>query len=524
MRSRLRAMRAEGGVKIFVVFLLAFLWFLVFQFHSGVADPDAFYHIKMAQLLVEQGTVPDFPWLSEMSIFAYSFADQHILYHLLLAPFVRWGDPIAGAKVSQAVFAASSVVVLYGFLRWLKIPRAGLWVVLAATTAPWVFRMSLIKAPPVSLALLIAGIWLLLLGRYRWLAVVSFLYVWTYGGFMTLAGVGVLWVIVALLDRLRFIHTLRPWHAWFSSIGKDALRGLEAIVLGMGLGFLLHPYAPNHIGFLWTQVVEIGIQNLQHVVSVGGEWYPYVPKDLLAQNVLVAACWIAGVIAFGWTLRSQTRESWLLLVVSMVWIAMTLKSRRYIEYAVPFAVMSAAVAFRDAMRMYASEIALLKERLIVRHGIETRMMKVVLGIGFLAIVIASAIPNWKNLADGYPYQRYEAAMQWATQNIPEGEILFHDDWDVFPVLFYYDDQHRYLTGLDPSFSYLYDPVRYQIWVAMTTQNDLQNLRPRIRELFHARYAVVDLDHQELLHALERSGAIIQYRDAFVTIFYLPENT
>lgn len=504
-----------------VVFLAAFAWFLVFQVHDGVADPDAFYHIKISQLLPEQGLVRDFWWLSKLSIFSYAYADQHVLYHVLLAPFVVWGDAIVGAKLSQAVFSAVAIVVVYEFLRSMRVPRPSAWVVLFATAAPWVFRASLIKAPVVSLLLLVLGIWCLIQDKRRTLGVVSFLYVWAYGGFIVLLGVAVVWFVLSWIDapvaRSRARGIVRSW--WETS-GVHSYRLLERVIVGMGLGFVLHPYAPKHIAFLWAQFVDIGVLNAQNVISVGGEWYRYAPSDLLAQNIFVGLLWLSSVIVFGLTLRSQSRASWLLLIVSTVWVLMTLKSRRYIEYSVPFAAISAALSYRDAFQVYQAEIRELIATIRRRHNIETLMVGALAGFTFLIYTGVTGIQNWENLANGYPYRDYAAAMTWASVNLPARATIFHDDWDVFPVLWYYDDQHQYLTGLDPTFSYMADAQRYQEWVNITTGRDTQNLNDRIQEDFGAQYAVIDQDHGAVATALNRSGARVVYEDDVVQIFEL----
>lgn len=504
-----------------VVFLAAFAWFLVFQLHGGVADPDAFYHIKISQLLIEQGLVRDFWWLSKLSIFSYAYADQHVLYHALLAPFVVWGHPIAGAKLSQAVFSSVAIVVAYEFLRSQAVRRPGMWVILFATAAPWVFRASLIKAPVVSFALLLIGIWCLIRDKRRALGVVSFLYVWTYGGFIVLFAVAVAWFVLSWVDvplaRYREISLVRRW--WEVS-GRKSYRSLEGVIFGMGLGFVLHPYAPQHIAYLWTQFVDIGMLNAQNVISVGGEWYRYAPGELFTQNFFVAVAWLSSVIVFGLTLRAQSRASWLLLIVSFVWVLMTLKSRRYIEYSVPFAVISAAFSYRDAHRVIGADVERLLQSLKERYAVETRMVGGLLGLMFVLFVSLTGIQNWENLADGYPYEDYRDAMTWTREHLPEGATIFHDDWDVFPVLWYYDDRHQYLTGLDPTFSYLYDPARYQTWVNMTTGRDVQDLNDRIQEEFGAEYAVIDQDHGSVAAALNRSGAHVIYEDARVQVFEL----
>ncbi len=48
---------------------------------------DAFFHIRAAATLPEQGFVPEMPWMLE-SLFEGRWVDHHYGFHLLLAPFV----------------------------------------------------------------------------------------------------------------------------------------------------------------------------------------------------------------------------------------------------------------------------------------------------------------------------------------------------------------------------------------------------------------------------------------------------
>jgi len=47
--------------------------------------------------------------------------------------------------------------------------------------------------------------------------------------------------------------------------------------------------------------------------------------------------------------------------------------------------------------------------------------------------------------------QYRAGAQWLLDHVPRGATIFNASWDDFPKLFYYDDQHAYVTGLDPMY-------------------------------------------------------------------------
>jgi hypothetical protein len=78
----------------------------------------------------------------------------------------------------------------------------------------------------------------------------------------------------------------------------------------------------------------------------------------------------------------------------------------------------------------------------------------VVSFGLAQRVLFLMTPSWN---------RYAGAAAWLKANVPPGETIFHGRWDDFPSLFYGDDSHRYISGLDPTFFYRQDPELY--WLA-----------------------------------------------------------
>jgi hypothetical protein len=99
-----------------VVFVLSFALFLLYQANSVFADPDSFYHVKMALLMRDQGTIHNFPWLG-LTTLGQHYTDQHYLYHVLLIPFVTALPPLIGMKLATVFFAAAFMTTFYWFLR-----------------------------------------------------------------------------------------------------------------------------------------------------------------------------------------------------------------------------------------------------------------------------------------------------------------------------------------------------------------------------------------------------------------------
>ena len=87
-------------------------------------------------------------------------------------------------------------------------------------------------------------------------------------------------------------------------------------------------------------------------------------------------------------------------------------------------------------------------------------------------------------------------MEWATgpmgrkENIPAGERIFNCNWDDFPKLFFYDQKHSYVYGLDPNYLYSENPDLYKSLMDITN-GKIDDPAPVIREKFGARYVFAD---------------------------------
>ena len=93
------------------------------QWNNFIGDPDGFYHAKLAKWLSEGKLIESLPWM-QFSSLRDNFTDHHLLYHLLLAPFTYFFDPLIGVKIATVVFAVLMVLAFYWLLKKMYIPWA----------------------------------------------------------------------------------------------------------------------------------------------------------------------------------------------------------------------------------------------------------------------------------------------------------------------------------------------------------------------------------------------------------------
>ena len=101
-----------------------------------------------------------------------------------------------------------------------------------------------------------------------------------------------------------------------------------------------------------------------------------------------------------------------------------------------------------------------------------------------------------------------------------GSVVFHGDWDMFPLIFYQNSHNYYIVGLDPTFMYKKDPAKYQLFEDITMGRTSENLAKTIQEEFRADYIMVEAEGQKkFVENLQISENIdLVYQDDEAKIF------
>jgi hypothetical protein len=395
---------------------------------------DAGFHIRYAQVIREAGPggfPPAFPWLPLTILAPDRYADHHLLYHLLLVPFT-WGDLRLGGKLAALAGAVGFAGAFTWFLRRERVPLPALALLaLGASSADFLFRLSMARVQALSLVCLLVGLQLALARRHRALAVLACVYTWLYDGF-PLLGVAVGAVVVADLVAARRV---RPGI-------------VVATVGGVAAGLVLNPYFPGYLQFM---VHHFGDKLLPaETLRVGREWMPYDPVSLLG-NALPSMLYVAfGVAVRGGRGLARDGRALAALLLALTFLALTLRSQRFIEYFAPCATVFVALAAAPAVAALAPRR---RRRLAV----------------LLAVLAAANVGGvaWAIATKTRDVERWAAPARYVADAAPAGAMLCTTDWDDFPSLYFYNVASTYLIGLDPT--YLHDRFRdaYWHWVDVT---------------------------------------------------------
>jgi len=469
------------------VFALFAALFAGVQFATpGIADNDGYYHIKLAQLIREQGLKPAFVWLPLTILGRDAFYDHHLLYHIFLTFFAR-GDLTLGAKLAAVVAPALAFAAIWWLLRGQGVRWASIWAMgLFAVSQAFLYRMSMPRAQAASLLVLALGMHWMLHRRYRLLIPLGFFYVWLYNAFPLLLMMGVLYVAAAFLTERRI-----EW------------RALVYPAMGMGLGLVINPYFPQNITFIVSHIApKIG----ESTISVGNEWYPYETWTLVENSGFALAAFLLGALALGWRGRRIDRPTLMAFFTAIAFGYMLFKSRRFVEYYPAFALIFAALSAAPAIENWLSRRA--------------RSAPAILMAALVVPLVITLGDARGAMARSKPADLYAGASIWLREHTPPGSMVFQTDWDDFTRLFFYNTSNLYTLGLDPTYMELYDADLYNTWVRIT-QGKIERPGDIIRSRFGGEYVMSDLDHTAFLaKAKDDPGLKEVYRDKYAVIFQL----
>jgi hypothetical protein len=492
-------------------------------------DFDSYYHIRWSRLFWEglrHGPFPPtFQWLPLTTLNPHDYVDHHLLFHSLQIPFTWFGDLRLGAKIAATVFSSLAVFSCYWLIVHYRIRFTLVWLVaLLACSAPFLYRLNMAKAPPFAIIFMVAGIYLLFEKRYVWLAPLMFLFVWTYSLFPTLFAAAVIWTAVVAWSERRF-----EW------------RPVAWTFLGMVAGFVVNPYFPKNIRLFFEHLL-IKVTLNGFTTAVGQEWYPYDSTWYFLGSCAVAfAAMATGYIAFRWEERHHAARPLFFLVFSTLLMIASFRSRRFVEYWPPFAILFAAFALQpifDGVRSYVgrlpSDVMDELSPFLDRHerprspdDSQTREFWTTMAAAGVALVLGVVLffnvrETAKTIAGDVAPDFYQKGMEWIKVNVPPGQMVFNTDWDDFPRLFYYDTTHTYVSGLDPTYLLDQNPDLSKLYESITLGKE-KDPAPIIRDRFGARYIFTDREevHDKLYYnAIDSGWCEKVYDDDDCTILYI----
>jgi len=459
----------------------------------NIVDYDGYYHIKTARLMREQGVPLRFPWLRLTIIDEPRYSDPHMLMHVMQIPFTFFDDLRLAAKLAPVFFAALTFTIFYLLIRHYEIRFPILWLALLfASSSPFLYRMSMARGQSLSLAFQLVAFHLILKRSARGLALLALLFVWTYNAFPTLIPLVGFGIIVHYVVDRKIDYRL-------------------AIAAGAGIiaGHIVNPYFPNNIMFIRDHIVP-KLFATDYATSVGSEWYPYDSWKLLTMSMVAIVAYVAGIVLTNrneW-LTDKPRLFWFL--TATMYFALLMKSRRFVEYFPPSAIMFFAFSVRESLRRI--DLARLFKS-------EVRIAGVICATLIVWFALYSTVTAAReDVRSELPTRAYRGGAEWLEKNTPAGASVLHTDWDDFPMLFFYNTHNTYIIGLDPDFMRLRDEALYRKYEDITLGR-VESPEDMIVKDFGCEYVFTDNDHTDFIRIADQSNRMKKtYSDRFTTVY------
>jgi hypothetical protein len=531
-----------------VLLVTAWLGWIQMSF-AGLYDLDSYFHVRAAEQLAAHGVAKTFPQATQ-STWRDAYSDKDFLFHVLSIPFVTGDDPFEGGKWCVI---ALQLLVLASFafaLRSFDLRFGALWLVLLAATSPYyVSRLSSLRPHVLGLAFVIVEIALLYRNRWKTLFVVSGLHVLAHSSF----------VLLPILLVVRFVASWRS-RAW-------PWRSAAAIVVGMVVASLAHPYFPNNLTVAWDQLFgvasnvwfkdasvpreafgsELGPMTWQSFLAQWPGWSPAVAGALLvlATRMLGARSVhdphgdgddAHGIGARGvghvrdahrapapgvrtWAPALDARilpapDAYLALV-TVAMLAIASRSRRFVDVFVASALLLAA-ALWTRLAAGRSLGELLRTRAL-------RTAPCALALGALAVF---AVWRASGIREGFQRQAmgnvYASGVLALNQLADAEDVVYHNSWMDFALLYAFRPEGRYISGLDPIFLYQHSPELFAKNLELSRGVGRGDAAVRvIADDFRGRWVFVTMQprDQRFRQLLQRTkGVRLVYQDGIVQLW------
>lgn len=524
-RAVTRYLNELPALQYCLVFAMAFALFAFFQANRLILDPDTFYHLKIVQMMTEtHQPVTSFPWLTATAL-SRIYVDHHLIYHALLVPFVVLFSPFIGGKIFTALIAATLLTFMFFFFRQEKIELAWYFTFLAASSFNFIFRLNLIKASGIAILVLLFGIWALFNKRFWLAAAIAAIYVSVHGGFILYLVAATIMVAANSFEITAnsiIPAVLRSRFGLFKDFIRNCFAPLNlktffSVLGGTALGVAISPYHLKLLPFLQEQLIQVGIFTKLTTVRMGNEWYPFPFDQFFLYNAVILITFSLSLVICLMDRNRRNAKTIFFLLFSSFFLILTMRSRRFIEYFVPTAIIFSALVMPDILTWGRGVTEAMKSRGKLQF-VAIAMMAII-AIGPVVVGGSMIWEMAQSLSFGRDISYMEGVAGWLKANTQPEEIIFHTDWSDFPSLFYWDSDNYYLVGLDPTFMYIVSPSLYTMYEDIVRGKTTQNLKTTIMELFHSTVIVVKPDATVFAENMEKSGDFIKvYKDSDATIY------
>lgn len=438
---------------------------------SGENCVDAYYHAAMADLGPSYCVSKKFPAMT-MSAWKDKFSDKEILYHVLLS-VLRKAQEYCGFSTSPPfTFPALFFVFLLIFSFVLTARSFGcshiiIFSFLLVLMCPaFLSRILMLRPHTAAIAFMIYSC-----VQFREFRkpnafprgfIMGFIFAWLYSSPHFLLIPATAFAIAGVRKNGIITSILMP----------------ASVTAGILSGLIFHPQFPNTF-------INWKIQSFDVLKNIFFHSYPGdIANECMRPemwwwgwNGFIIMLFALNIFMFARVVKKQglkniSPDISAMMIISAISILQLFFIQRAVEYACPFTVLSLAILFTASKDAFPKTV-------------RNYMLCSIIGILLLC--------GWNTYRSCFTHYRTQLKplndfKKWAeTTKLQEGTPIANVSWGEFPLLFYSAPDFRYLSGIDPMFSYYSDPERFRKIEEFRTGRLKMNPK-ELAELTGARYA------------------------------------
>lgn len=449
-------------IKTISVFLFLFSSYglVYFSVNKIVSLDDPLFHIRFAEIIKERGidAFRDFHWLyfSHISEDQSYFVYYSFLFYLVLIPFTYIKPLILAIKL-YGVFSFSLLfTTLYYFLLKIKIKKPFLWIIITLALINYgvLSRFLVARSFTLAPALLLIELYFLYRKKYWGVFLISIIYFY--------------WHTATFFFPLMVAVCFAVFESFYGR--KINFKLVFNSASGIFISFIATAFFAPGIFHVFNTIFEIFSDTIigKNVgIAEGNELYPADFFDYIKTNLPIMVLFILAVVfeirQYLYIRRDRknfltyfSNNKWplkgVLFFLSLSFFLGMFLTKRFEDFFVFFSVAYIIVSFNDMIKYINIKNATVKKSIFSASLI-------VCG----SLFFGNMLFIQDRIASVHPYDSIKGAAEWIKNNADKNEVIFHTTWNWFPMLFYYNTNNYYITGLEPRVLYDYDHELYWVW-------------------------------------------------------------
>ncbi|MFO7807587.1 MAG: hypothetical protein R6V40_04180 [Candidatus Moraniibacteriota bacterium] len=430
-----------ASIAVFV-FFFGLISFFYLQAPGTLAIGDQYFHFRLADMIKERGlsSMNDFDWIYFSEQRAEGEPRKVQLFNIFQIPFTFFEDDFLGLKISAIFWASLTLSALYYLLRKFRVPYAFIFILLLFSSYAIIFRLLINRSLVLIMSLIFVEIYLAVRQKHK-----SFLFISFFHALWHLATFPAPILIALVVETIRYILNKK-------FLFKPILLGIIAVFAGLAV----YPQFPNNVTSSLSGVFSINknIVSENSISNVEGKELKLLdPKTLIENFSVITFISILSIVYFIYFylgVRNKIFEnnykykqedhfffvSFLVLIGSLSGILIL--SGRFFDFFVVSAILTFALTVKKIMEN--------KDIVIKKNYKNYALVGVFIFVLFLS---QNELTDVKKSAYNKELNTKKQVAHWIKENSREGDIVFVQSWNHFPIQFFFNQRVRYTMGLEP---------------------------------------------------------------------------